>query len=123
MRKTTESHLSNTINMSGNQDDIQLLLIENRNRSGRRREVEECGITQVVSNRIPCINEKIKATQALRISTWNVRTMCNSGKIHHIVKEMKRLNIDVVDFGPLDHLDFADPLDRMRRCHNIRIMF
>lgn len=33
---------------------------------------------------------------SMRIATWNVRTMCQTGKIHNAIKEMKRLNIDIL---------------------------
>lgn len=54
--------------------------------------------SQVVSQRNPCrINrdDRIRLNN-IRIGTWNVRSMFQPGKMHNILQEMNRLNIDIL---------------------------
>lgn len=36
-----------------------------------------------------------------RIGTWNVRSMYEGGKVHNVIKEMKRLNISILGISEM----------------------
>lgn len=66
-------------------------------RSGRGGYIQSNGrASQVVSQQNPYNSEKTTALQHLRVATWNVQSMYESGKTHNIIKEMSRLKIDVL---------------------------
>ncbi|XP_045471740.1 craniofacial development protein 2-like [Harmonia axyridis] len=54
-----------------------------------------CRACPVVILRNPYKVEKFK-TSTLRIGTWNVRSWYESGRVHNTIKEMIRLNIDIM---------------------------
>jgi len=39
---------------------------------------------------------RIKKQEKVRIGSWNVRTMCQAGKIHNAIKKMNRMNISIL---------------------------
>ena len=51
---------------------------------------------QVTPDRHQASVVKLKTTQNLKIATWNVRTMLQTGKLENIKKEMERLNLNVL---------------------------
>lgn len=73
-------------------------------RSGRRGNLEkDHRASQVVSKRNPCDNEETKTKtnqdrndNVLKIGTWNVRSMYEPGRMHNAIREMQRLNIDIL---------------------------
>lgn len=59
-------------------------------RSGKGRDHRA---SQVVIQRNPC---KLKNQQTLKIGTWNVKSLYESGKTHNAIKEMRRLQVDIL---------------------------
>jgi len=56
----------------------------------------DCHAPQVTPDRHQASVVKLKTTQNLKIATWNVRTMLQTGKLENIKKEMERLNLNVL---------------------------
>lgn len=76
-------------------------------RSGRgSNSRKDCRASQVVSQRNPCKqgkqtttsdNAKVKdKSTTIKVGTWNVRSLYAAGKLSNVVREMERINIEVL---------------------------
>ena len=76
--------------VNGNRSDIPTVAS-----LGRTRYVQ-----QVASDRNPATvckpNNKLKNSNKLKISTWNVNTLYQAGKLANVEREMRRLRVDVM---------------------------
>ena len=62
----------------------------------------ERDVRQVTPNRQPATRRKInKSENKTKIGTWNVRTCAQKGKIDNILKEMKRLKINILGLAEM----------------------
>lgn len=101
MGKATGNHsiiVPRTVIMATNYDGNIITDYGLRNpRSGRGGHSQiNCRASQVVIPRNPYKTRKKTVPQHLKIATWNVQSMYESGKAHNIVKEMNRLQIDIL---------------------------
>ncbi|XKL66095.1 hypothetical protein PGB90_009515 [Kerria lacca] len=42
-----------------------------------------------------CLGTRKKKREGFRCGTWNVRTLVEGGKFHNLVREMKRMKVDL----------------------------
>ncbi|XP_072402422.1 uncharacterized protein [Diabrotica undecimpunctata] len=98
----------------------------------------ECKASQVDIMRNPCNNKSILKSKTpklrcLQIATWNVKSMYESGKAHNIVKEVKRLKINIMGISEthwpnsgecniLDHAMYYSGNDTPKHNHGVGII-
>ena len=54
---------------------------------------QEGYVRQVAPDRY---QETVNSSKLLKVATWNVRTLYRAGSMYNVMREMKRLNIDIL---------------------------